>query len=327
MELFSTNKLFKEEKYEEILALWRNDESRNRMTDWDKWYVLLSLNKQKRYQETLDAYKLLRAKRDESTETELWQRIEDTVCRALYYAHVKTFDFRQGDSSKLFKQVDYILAHSSDSPYSVKGKAALFVVDAAEEGKLAVENASELIIRYLDAVNPSTLGREEFEYIDQQGNRRAKAPDREIWYAARAKALLKLQRYGECMACWNGCIVLNKSDLPPVLTESNLQDAADDKPILTVSASVPDSLQPLKSYLASQAAVSDQLTLTQPRHIAAARRAVAALHQAEDTLRSYSVDLAGVDLQQAQMALAEITGDEVEEKLLDEVFGRFCVGK
>ena len=30
---------------------------------------------------------------------------------------------------------------------------------------------------------------------------------------------------------------------------------------------------------------------------------------------------------QAQMALAEITGDEVEEKLLDEVFGRFCVGK
>ena len=125
----------------------------------------------------------------------------------------------------------------------------------------------------------------------------------------------------------NGCIVLNKSDLPPVLTESDLQDAADGKPILTVSASVPDSLQPLKSYLASQAAVSDQLTLTQPRHIAAARRAVAALHQAEETLRSYSVDLAGVDLQQAQMALAEITGDEVEEKLLDEVFGRFCVGK
>ena len=125
----------------------------------------------------------------------------------------------------------------------------------------------------------------------------------------------------------NGCIVLNKSDLPPVLTESDLQDAADGKPILTVSASVPDSLQPLKSYLASQPAVSDQPTLTQPRHIAAARRAVAALHQAEETLRSYSVDLAGVDLQQAQMALAEITGDEVEEKLLDEVFGRFCVGK
>ena len=124
-----------------------------------------------------------------------------------------------------------------------------------------------------------------------------------------------------------GCIVLNKSDLPPVLMDNDLQDKADGKPILIVSASVPDSLTPLKAYLASQAAVSDQLTLTQPRHIEAARRAIAALHQAEETLQSYSVDLAGVDLQQAQMALAEITGDEVEEKLLDEVFGRFCVGK
>jgi len=99
MELFSTNKLFKEEKYEEILALWQNDESRNRMTDWDKWYVLLSLNKQKRYLETLDAYKLLRAKRDESTETELWQRIEDTVCRALHYAMSKPLTSGRGTAA------------------------------------------------------------------------------------------------------------------------------------------------------------------------------------------------------------------------------------
>ena len=84
MELFSTNKLFKEEKYEEILALWQNDESRNRMTDLNKWYVLLSLNKLKRYQETLNAYKLLRSERDESSDTNLWRRIEDAVCRALY---------------------------------------------------------------------------------------------------------------------------------------------------------------------------------------------------------------------------------------------------
>ena len=34
-----------------------------------------------------------------------------------------------------------------------------------------------------------------------------------------------------------------------------------------------------------------------------------------------------IDLQAAQLALAEITGDEVEERLLDRVFGMFCVGK
>ena len=39
------------------------------------------------------------------------------------------------------------------------------------------------------------------------------------------------------------------------------------------------------------------------------------------------VDLCTVDLQSAQAALGEITGDQVEEKLLDAVFSRFCVGK
>ena len=40
-----------------------------------------------------------------------------------------------------------------------------------------------------------------------------------------------------------------------------------------------------------------------------------------------TADLASVDLLAAQQALAEITGDAVEEKLLDRVFSEFCVGK
>jgi tRNA U34 5-carboxymethylaminomethyl modifying GTPase MnmE/TrmE len=38
-------------------------------------------------------------------------------------------------------------------------------------------------------------------------------------------------------------------------------------------------------------------------------------------------DMAATDLQAAQNALSEITGDRVEEKLLDAVFSGFCVGK
>ena len=38
-------------------------------------------------------------------------------------------------------------------------------------------------------------------------------------------------------------------------------------------------------------------------------------------------DMAATDLQMAQAALGEITGDRADEKLLDEVFSRFCVGK
>lgn len=123
------------------------------------------------------------------------------------------------------------------------------------------------------------------------------------------------------------CVVLNKSDLTPVLDTAQVRALTGDAPMLTVCADQEASLAPLKSYLSQQAAVSDQLSLTQPRHLEAARRAAAALRQAEQTLSALSVDMASIDLQQAQFALAEITGDAVEEKLLDKVFSSFCVGK
>ena len=121
-------------------------------------------------------------------------------------------------------------------------------------------------------------------------------------------------------------IVLNKADLPPVLTAADVTPLLE-APVVTVSAADEATLAPLKTILAEHAAVSDQLTLTQPRHLDAARRAVRHLRQATDTARALSVDMAAIDLQSAQLALAEITGDEVEERLLDRVFGMFCVGK
>jgi tRNA modification GTPase len=39
------------------------------------------------------------------------------------------------------------------------------------------------------------------------------------------------------------------------------------------------------------------------------------------------LDLAAVDMRDALSALGEITGDEVEERILDQVFSKFCVGK
>ena len=121
-------------------------------------------------------------------------------------------------------------------------------------------------------------------------------------------------------------LVLNKGDLPPVMSADDVTSLLD-APVITVSAAEEASLAPLKAYLAQQAAVADNLALTQPRHVEAARRAARHLRQAADTARALSVDMASIDLQSAQLALSEITGDEVEERLLDRVFGMFCVGK
>ena len=74
-------------------------------------------------------------------------------------------------------------------------------------------------------------------------------------------------------------------------------------------------------------ALSDRMAVTQPRHLDALRRAVFHLEEALETVKTFSPDLAATDLQAAQSALGELTGDQVDEKLLDSVFSQFCVGK
>ena len=122
----------------------------------------------------------------------------------------------------------------------------------------------------------------------------------------------------------NTALLLNKADLPARLTPEDAAALLPGATVLSLSAHDPATLQPLRAYLAAQAAVSDALTLTQPRHLEAARRAASHLRQAAE---ADLMDMAAIDLLSAQSALGEITGDQVEERLLDQVFSQFCVGK
>ena len=122
-------------------------------------------------------------------------------------------------------------------------------------------------------------------------------------------------------------VIINKSDLPQKPTQETIRTIRPDIQCLTVSALDTESLQLIRSFLRKKAEVRDQLALTQPRHLEAVKRAVAALHDALRTLETWTPDMASTDLQDAQNALCEITGDRVDEKLLDTVFSMFCVGK
>ncbi len=124
-----------------------------------------------------------------------------------------------------------------------------------------------------------------------------------------------------------GAVVINKTDLTRRLTEEEVRNALPGIPCMTVSAKDPESLKPLTAWIEQFARVSDQLALTQPRHLDAARRAVSHMKDAMNTLDHFTADVAATDLQAAQAALSEITGDRADEKLLDRVFAQFCVGK
>ncbi len=123
-------------------------------------------------------------------------------------------------------------------------------------------------------------------------------------------------------------VVLNKSDLEACVTADDIQAVCPCVPVIALSALTGEGLDDLKAYLQEKAGEPSRLAITTSRHLSAARRAAGSLRQAADSLAaSVPLDLAAVDLRDALSALGEITGDEVEERILDQVFSTFCVGK
>ena len=122
-------------------------------------------------------------------------------------------------------------------------------------------------------------------------------------------------------------VVINKSDLKQQITEETVHALKPGIRCFLLSAMDRKSLEPLMDYLRGQVEINDVMALTQPRHIEAVRRAIQFMREAQDTLQVWTADMAATDLQAAQQALSEITGDQADEKLLDAVFSGFCVGK
>ncbi|MGH8637192.1 MAG: tRNA uridine-5-carboxymethylaminomethyl(34) synthesis GTPase MnmE, partial [Burkholderiales bacterium] len=61
------------------------------------------------------------------------------------------------------------------------------------------------------------------------------------------------------------------------------------------------------------------------RHIEALRTAALHIEQAEARLEA--AEFAAEELRLAQVALSRITGEQVADDLLGEIFSRFCIGK
>ncbi len=122
-------------------------------------------------------------------------------------------------------------------------------------------------------------------------------------------------------------VLINKSDLPAKLSAGKVRERRQDVSCLSVSALRPETLEQVKAFIREMTEGTDRVMMTQPRHLEAVKRAVRHLEDALATLRNATVDLAATDLEAAQEALGEITGDRVDERLLDAVFSQFCVGK
>ena len=129
-------------------------------------------------------------------------------------------------------------------------------------------------------------------------------------------------------------LVLTKTDLPEC--DATLHDAPQLRAtpfVASVRISSKSGLgidalqQAMANHLLDHAPAHD-MRVSNSRHVDALLRCRNHLHDALQALQHhYTADLVAVDLQAAVAALAEITGADVSEALLDTVFARFCIGK
>ena len=166
--------------------------------------------------------------------------------------------------------------------------------------------------------------REQAETVEAIGVARARQ-------AMRSADLTLLVLDGSCpLTPEDEALLADTADLPRqiVLNKADQSAAFDCSGALRVSARTGEGIAELRSLIAEKARVRGDLPLTGARHMRLARQAAERLQSAAQALRGGApLDLAAVDLYAALDALGGITGERVDEKLLDSVFSQFCVGK
>jgi len=126
----------------------------------------------------------------------------------------------------------------------------------------------------------------------------------------------------------NTVLIVNKSDL--------LQKAAAEQlpfknkiNISTVTGENIDNLKELLlDYVTSKNINNGAIVLTNRRHIEAVKKAIYNTKQAIlSTKDMLQLDLVSIDIKNIWIALGDITGNSDNERIIDDIFSKFCVGK
>ena len=127
-------------------------------------------------------------------------------------------------------------------------------------------------------------------------------------------------------------VLLNKTDLEPVLTEEALREACGQE-VIPVSAKEQQGIDRLEEkiqtmFLQGNLNFNDQVMLTNVRHKTAMEQALKSLRLVETSIdNAMPEDFFSIDLMDAYEHLGTILGESLEEDLVNEIFSHFCMGK
>lgn len=137
--------------------------------------------------------------------------------------------------------------------------------------------------------------------------------------------------------------LLNKVDINRDINDSDLEDIvhniyphvdnSGDIPIIKVSAKKNIGMKELTAairdlFLSDELKEKREVYITSERHKEALHNALASMKQVrEGLINKVSEDFLTIDMMSAYESLGKMIGEQVDDDLVNEIFGKFCVGK
>ncbi len=128
-------------------------------------------------------------------------------------------------------------------------------------------------------------------------------------------------------------IIVNKSDLPPVLDEQQLKAFTHDSTVIHVSTLSKDSMERLETAIFDAVWQEGEfgnyrIMISNIRHVSALKFAQTSLAGALEIIdQGIALEFSSEEIKQAINQLDGITGKNIDEDLLDKIFSQFCIGK
>lgn len=187
------NKLRKEGKYEQALALYKQcwDAFRDECNEWESWGYAYCLQKLKRYNEALELCRESYKKNPEFAQN------RNLYAWSIYYTEVKKEKIV--DKPLLEKAATGILKLSSQEDKYSPYVATVFKVLSAYKEPFSPSK----IIEWCEKLNPDLLDEETFSFENEKGKEMELASKREDYYAMLTQALFDSEKYPECIELCN----------------------------------------------------------------------------------------------------------------------------
>ena len=131
----------------------------------------------------------------------------------------------------------------------------------------------------------------------------------------------------------NAIILLNKIDIKETLLDKDENIVNCNKSIIKISAKNGDNIDQLyktisKMYQINDIDINDGDIITNIRHKNQIDEAINSINKTKDTINNnMPVDIIEIYLKQVLSDLGKITGDDITEDIINEIFSKFCLGK